>query len=626
MLRTSRIQRAPWGSFVTPLSILTSLIATATFLLAPVAALAQENGSVAGKVIGDGELPLATARIPALNLRVDVAADGSFRFDSVRPGEHLIEVRVPTLGGAVQRALVRPGEVTTVEIEVRPGSHFEEVVVTASAEARDSLELATAVSSLSGQELQLRLQSSLGETLAQEPGVSSTFFGPGASRPIIRGLSGDRVRILEGGLGTGDASGVSPDHAVTTDPSQAERIEVLRGPATLLYGSSAIGGAVNVIDERIPTSRATKPIGGTVDLRGGSVDDERMGGIALNGGGGRFAWHADALARDTDDYEIPGFAHLEEEGEAHEGEEEEEEPFGVVPNSDIDTQAGRVGASYFFGDAGFFGVSASGFDTEYGLPGGHHHEEEPVAGEEGEVHEEEEGVPVRIDMEQLRLDLLGEITRPFGVFSGLKVRLGGTDYEHAELEGTEVGTLFRNDFLEGRFELVQRQHGRSSGSLGLQYLDRELEAIGEEAFIPKTDTEGWAVFTFQEIEAGPLRWQLGARFESQDQRPDAAEFSDTTHDGLSGSLGPVWELGESWSLGASVARSVKLPAAEELFSNGAHVANQVFEIGNPDLTEEVAYGLDVSLRKSEGRLTGELTVFGQDFSDFIFQALHRRGD
>ena len=420
-----------------------TLVSIALLTLAGAPASAQSTGSIEGTVrpSHDHPLTLATARIPDLGLQVAVDEDGSFRFERVRPGSYIVEVRVPTLGSGVERVEVEAGGVATIEVEVAAGSHFEEVVVSASGDARDQLELANAVTSLSGQELQLRVEASLGETLAQEPGVSSSFFGPAASRPIIRGLSGDRVRVLEGGIGSGDASAVSVDHAVSTDPLQAERIEILRGPATLLYGSSAIGGAVNVIDERIPTARAAAPIGGTVDLRGGTVSDERVGAVNLNGGGGSWAWHLDALARETDDYEIPGFAALEEEGheEEHGEQEHEEEPaFGFVPNSDIETQGGRIGVTRFFGDRGFLGVAVSGFDTEYGLPEGAHGDEhgEEEHGEEEEEHGEE---PVRIDMEQQRIDLRGEVRSDFGIFQAAKLRLGATDYEHVELEGPEQG-------------------------------------------------------------------------------------------------------------------------------------------------------------------------------------------
>lgn len=320
--------RSSRGSMRSP-GVSPFLIAALLLLVWPQITTAEETGSLTGRVTPahDHDLILATARIPDVGIKVNIAADGTFRFDAVRAGSHILEVRVPTLGVVAQRIEVRAGEETSVEVELKAGSHTEEIVVTASAEARSPFELATPTTTLSGQELELRLESTLGETLAQEPGIHSTFFGPGASRPVIRGLSGDRVRTLEGGIGTGDAAGVSADHAVTADPSLAERIEVLRGPGTLLYGSSAIGGVVNIIDERIPTVRGTPEPHGTFEVRGGTNANERVGSLHLEGGGERWAWNVAATVRETDDYEIPGFARLETQ---EEGEEEEENPFGAV--------------------------------------------------------------------------------------------------------------------------------------------------------------------------------------------------------------------------------------------------------------------------------------------------------
>lgn len=591
-----------------------------SLLLPTVPARAEGSGSIVGQVVPahDHALTLATATLPDLGLETKVGDEGLFRFEGIRPGAYVLVVRVPTLGVAVEQVEVRPGEETRIEVELTPNSHFEEIVVSASAEIRDPLDLANPTTRLSGQELALRQEASLGETLAQEPGIHSTFFGPAASRPVIRGLGGDRVRVLEGGLGTGDASALSADHAVATDPAQAERIEVLRGPATLLYGSSAIGGAVNIIDERIPSHRASGAISGRLGTRVGSVADERGGNLTLEGGAGDWAWHLDASRRVSDDYEIPGFAFLEAE-DTHDDDPDDDHaedgnPSGFVPNSDLETRGARFGLSRFFGDKGYFGVAFGGLESEYGLPGGLGH---------GEAEADHGAEAVRIDMEQRRVDLRGEIREPFGVFQGLRLRLGATDYEHAELEGDEVGTRFFNDFLETRIELVQKHRtfgdgGAHGGSLGLQYWDRDLEAVGDEAFIPRTTSERWAVFTLQEVEMGKLTWQFGARFESQDITVGGG-LPFRSHDGLSASLGVVRDLGSVWSVAASLARSVKLPAAEELYANGPHIASQAFEIGDPDLSEEVGLGIDLSLRKQTGRLTGEITFFRQDFDDFIVQ-------
>lgn len=580
---------------------------------------AATAGSIAGKVTTPEGAAIADVRVRLVELRrqVQAGADGSFRFDSVPAGTYLLEATSSRAGAAVERVEVAAGGTAEITLALDLTVHREEIVVTASPELRSTYEIAQPTSVLSGEDLQRQIQPTLGETLSHEPGVTSTFFGQGASRPVIRGLGGDRIRVLESGLGVGDASTTSPDHAVSVDPSSAERIEVLRGPATLLYGSSAVGGVVNVIDDRIPESLPGTKVGGTVDLRGGSVADERGGVASLIGALGRIAWHVGYLRRETDDYEIPGFAESrvlrgEEEGEGH----EEEEVFGVLPNSATETDSGSLGLSWI-GDHGFLGVSVQDFDTLYGIPGGHHHHHE---GEEGEEPEEEEEAPVRVDLTQQRYDLRGGISRPFGLFRGANLRFGTTDYEHRELEGAETGTIFRNDSWEGRLELLQRQLGSLSGSFGLQALSRDFEAIGEEAFVPPTQTDSWAAFTFQEIVRDDWRFQFGARFETQDVVAETEGANERSFDGLSGSFGIVRLFGEEdYSLGLSIARSTKLPNAEELFSNGPHIATNAFEIGDPDLDEETSLSADLTLRKVSGRLTGEVTVFANRFDDFIFE-------
>ena len=568
-------------------------------------------GSIAGKVTTPEGTAIPDAQVRLLELRrqTQVGEDGSFRFDNVPAGTYLLEATSSRAGAAVERVDVAAGGTAEVTLALDLTVHREEIVVTASPELRSTYEIAQPTSVLSGEDLARQLQPTLGETLSREPGVTSTFFGQGASRPVIRGLGGDRIRVLESGLGVGDASTTSPDHAVSVDPLSAERIEVLRGPATLLYGSSAVGGVVNVIDDRIPESLPEGRVGGTVELRGGSAADERGGVASLTGSLGRIAWHVDSLSRETDDYEIPGFAESRALREAEEGEgEEHEQAFGVMPNSATESDSGSVGLSWI-AEGGFLGVSIQDFDTLYGIPGGHQHHEE-----------EEEEAPVRVDMEQRRYDLRGGISRPFGFLRGANLRFGATDYEHRELEGAETGTIFRNDSWEGRLEFLQRQLGSLSGSFGLQALSRDFEAIGEEAFVPPTQTDSWAAFTFQEITRDDWRFQLGARFETQDVSAETGGVGSRSFDGLSGSFGVVRLFGEEdYSLGLSIARSTKLPNAEELFSNGPHIATNAFEIGDPDLSEETSLGADLTLRKVSGRLTGEVTLFANRFDDFIFE-------
>ena len=616
-------------------------------------ATAQETGSVSGQLETHGEsgVTLATARFPELALSASVAADGAFRFDAVPPGTYLLIVEIPSVGLTSESVTVSAGRETVVELEIDHIAHSDEIVVTATGDLRSESELSNAVSVLSGADLQLRMGATLGETLEGEPGVSSTSYVPGAGRPIIRGLSGARVRVMAGGIGTGDASAVSADHAVTSEPAQAEQIEVLRGPATLRYGSGAIGGAVNIIDGRIPTTRAATSLSGTIDLVGGSVSDQRMGALELNGGGGDWAWSIGAVDRETDPYEIPGHSRLEDdhgENEHHDDDEDDDHqesedhldnPFGGVPNTDLHTESGRVGMTRFFGDRGFLGVSVSGFNTEYGIPPGAHshggHEHEPHDEDDDDHHDEDdddeddhhdgedddhgdEELPVRVDMKQQRIDLRSDIYLSAGGFEKLEVRMGGTDYEHVEFEGDEAGTLLTNDYFETRVEMFQRVRGASRGSVGLQYSDRDLATVGAEAYVPPTVSNTWAVFTSQEIQKGAIRWQFGARFEQSNHDP--AGGPNWSGDGVSASAGLFWKADDTWSLGLSASHSVRLPSAEELFADGVHVATLTHEIGDPNLDAEVGNGLDLSLRKNEGRLQGELTLFRQDFQDFIYQA------
>ena len=596
----------------------------AAILVSPLPIVAQDVGTLSGRVItADGE-PVTDAilSVAGTSRQVRVDDDGRFTFEDLPAGQQLLNISSTRHNDGVERVEVAADETVEVEIVLVSRIHSEEIVVTATGDARLDLDLATPVTVLEGQELSERLAPTIGETLDKEVGINQTYFAPGASRPIIRGLGGDRVKMMENGLDTLDASSTSPDHAVAADPLAAERLEVVRGPATLLYGSNAIGGVVNMLDQRIPEYRPAEKLTGSLNLRLGSVAAERAGSVVLDGGGERVAWHLDFLTRETDDYDIPGFARVEDdEHDEEEGDhgEEEENPFGTLPNSDLSSDSGAAGLSYFFGDRGYLGVSAAGFASNYGVPGGHHEEEH---GEEGEHEEEEEHGEegIRIDMQRLRYDLKGAVTRPFSLFRGASFRFGYVDYEHDELEAPGVvGTQFFNDSWEGRAEFLQKTRGSHSGSLGLQLRSRDLEAVGEEAFIPPAKSDNIGLFTFQELGSGPLRYQFGLRYEAQDTTVRSADLPDRDFDGLSGSFGVVWQASQAYSLGASIARSVKFPNGEELYSEGLHFATSAFELGDANLDEESAVGADLTFRKSEGRLTGAINLFYNAFSDYIFQ-------
>ncbi|HUF78334.1 MAG TPA: TonB-dependent receptor [Thermoanaerobaculia bacterium] len=609
------------------LKLCRGLIASSPFLvltlLTPPAA-AQEPGTITGRVVleGRGDPGTMTATLVGQRLRTTVQEDGTFRFESVPPGQHLILVEARVGGQGVATVEVAPGAEAQVEVRLEITTIREELVVTATASPRRQLDVAQPTSVLSGEDLATRSGSTLGETLAEQPGVSSTYFGPGAGRPIIRGFGGDRIRVLEGGLGSADASSTSPDHAVSSDPMSAERIEVIRGPATLLYGSSAVGGVVNVLTGRIPDYLPEEDLSGNLHLRLGSVADERSGSLELGGAlGGRFAWHADFLKRETDDYEIPGFAEVEHDGDEEEEEHghEEEGVRGLLENSSQETESGSFGLSWI-ADQGFLGISVSGLDTEYGVPGhGHgHDEEEGDHEEEEEDHEGEGEAPVRIALDQRRVDLAGELLRDTGPLRGLKLRLGYADYEHVELEGAEVGTRFENRAIEGRLELVQRQRGRLSGTVGLQGSTADFAAFGEEAFVPPSTTDLLALFAYEELDLDPFRLQFGGRWETQEVSTET-DLPDRSFDAFSASVGGIWSFHPSHGLAVTLSRSERIPTANELYADGPHAATRAFEIGDSGLGKEESLGLDLSLRRHEGRVTGSVTGFYNRFDDFIFE-------
>jgi len=502
----------------------------------------------------------------------------------------------------------------------RPG--LEEIVVTASPVARQQFDVLQGTSVLSGEALDRALSASLGETLDRLPGVSQTAFGQGSSRPVIRGLGGDRIRVLTGGIGTIDASTTSPDHAPAVDLATAKRVEVVRGPATLLYGNNAVGGVVNVLDGRIPVARPEGGVEGLARLGYGSNADERLAAAAVDVGlGPTLVLHLDGFWRKTDDFKAPGYIESEalREQEEEEG-EEHEELRGRVENSDLEQKSATGGLSAV-GDWGFFGASVSRLETNYGIPAGHAHGEEHDEEDHDEDHAEEHGEEaVRIDLEQTRFDVMGEIDRRFLSFDGVRLRFGVADYEHAELEGDEVGTVFKNDGWEGRVELVQTPlavfGGKLTGAVGIQASNRDFEAIGDEAFVPPSQTDQFGSFLLQRLDIGKLALELGGRIEANTVETDELQRSFT---GVSVSGGIGYTLPGGWLAGVNLSRTERAPNAEELFSDGPHLATSTYEVGDPTLGEETAYGIEGTLKYGGQPLSGAFNLFYTDYSDFIYE-------
>ena len=497
--------------------------------------------------------------------------------------------------------------------------HLDQVVVTASPYARDQAEIAQPTSVLAGRALTFAQSNALGELLAAEPGVSSTYFGPGASRPVIRGMSADRIRILNSGSGTSDASVISPDHAVALDPMLIERVEVVRGPATLLYGGSAVGGVGNVIDHRVHTTRPDEPLHARLETRVSSVDDGKSGGALVEGGEGALAWHVDGYRRTANNVRIPGFAEsaqlrAEEDAEADEhGETPHEHPHGFIPNTQLWADGGAASVS-FIGSAGYVGLVYSGHNTFYGVPtGAHTHAHAHDKEEESDDH------AVRIDLRQRRLDVQGALTRAFGLVRETRFKVSSSRYRHAEMEDGEIGTIFHNRGYDGRVEFLHDAIGAVTGTFGWHGGRSDFEADGEEAFLPPSRTDNHAVFLLEERDFGSLHWQGGARIERQtiDLRDGSGVGRDRTT--ASVSTGLVWTLDDAWTLGASLSHNERAANAQELFADGPHVGTGAYELGDRGLGAERSLAVDLTLRKRTGFVTAALTLFANRFNGYIYE-------
>ncbi len=507
--------------------------------------------------------------------------------------------------------------------------HYRGNIVVA-ADALEELDFIAGQDVVELDEIQRNLNGQLGEVLAKLPGVSSTSFSPGASRPILRGQDGERVRVLIDGLGTADVANTSADHATTIDPLTVERIEVLRGPAALLFGSQAIGGVVNVIDRRIPIAVPENGIHIDALTAFDTATDLRSGGASIDAAlNDMFVLHVDGSYRETGNLEIPGFqltdalrADLlgdadeeEEEGELEEAEELREAAgqTGFVPNSGTETWTVNGGIGVILGES-TFGASVGYYDTSYGLvgnpEGGHHHGEE---GEEDEEEEEEGEETVSIGLEQLRVDFRGDIALGDGFFSRLKVRGGYSDYTHTEFEGTEVGTVFDTETVEARVELVQN----GGGVIGAQFTTRDFQAVGEEAFVAPNETTQLAIFTAQEFDLGGVQIEAAARYEMVDVESEPLGL-ERDFDLFSGALSAIVVSDGGTRFGVTASRSERAPAGEELFANGPHIATQTFEIGDPNLGTESAWGLETFVRSNIGDIAFNASVFFQSFDDYIF--------
>lgn len=448
---------------------------------------------------------------------------------------------------------------------------------------------------LRGDELRNKLGNTLGDTLSQELGVSASSFGPGASRPIIRGMEGPRVKILQNGMSVLDASTFSNDHAVAGEGATARQIEILRGPAALLYGSGAIGGVVNIVNDRIPTTLVGKPTG-EAEVRYSSVDHGKQVSTSVDGSTGNIGLHLDGNFRDADDYRIPGNVVL---GDASSGS-------GTLPNSF--TRAGSLGfGGSYIQNWGHIGASVGVNDDRYGIP------------------TEERSY---IKLKQTRFDIDGLIKEPFANFESLRLKIGNTDYEHAEHhEDGDTAVTFKNRALESRLELTHKPFAGWHGTFGLQTENSEFSALPADdhghghshATVPLTKTESIAAFLVEQKDFGPVRASAGARVESIKRKPDAAS-GNTNRDFTLGSysVGGLWTFTPGYGLGLTGSIAQRAPSVEELYSDGAHEATATFDIGDANLRKETSRNIELSLQKTEGLFRWKANVFHNSVKNYVY--------
>lgn len=478
-----------------------------------------------------------------------------------------------------------------------PGGSLAPVFVTAN--PLGETDLIAPATALYGDALTRRQTNSLGETLNGLPGVSTTTYGPMVGRPIIRGMDGDRIRLLQNGVAAWDASSLSYDHAVPQEPLTIERVEIVRGPAALLYGGNAIGGVVNTIDNRIPREPINGLTGG-VDASYGGANDARAGAAQVEGGNGRFAFHVDAFDRETSKERIPGFAHSDRQ-RALDG-PDADEAYGSLPNSDGRWHGGALGGAYTWAD-GYAGLSYNGFEANY-----------------GSVAEDD----VRLRMHQDHVAFASEVRNLRGPFSQLKFDFGYTDYEHKEIDNGETSTTFRNHGYEARIEARHRKIGPFEGAIGVQLSQNTFSALGDEALVPTTQTTNVALFGLEEWNVtDAFKLSAGARYEHVKQQPTAAgndKFAsahDRDFNAVSASLGALYKLTSLWSVAGNVAYTERAPALYELYANGPHDATGQYLIGNPDAQKEKAVSTDLSLRFASGPNKGSVGVFYSRFKNYL---------
>lgn len=473
-------------------------------------------------------------------------------------------------------------------------AELEDIQVVEKEDAQGLVDFVPSVTKLSEKELTKKRQTSIGDMLSSEAGVQSTTFGPSASRPVIRGLDGDRIRVLQNSLGTLDASTQSLDHAVPVDTLTINEMEIVRGPMSLLYGSSAVGGVVNLVTNRIHYTYEEGMFSKFL-VQGETVNNGISSAAHLNYGKNKWMFHVDGSTRNLGEQEIPGYART---SKVRRADPQADEPKDKLPNSFNKQDNVAVGVSKIF-DRGYLGASFNHFNTLY-----------------GSVAEPD----IAIDMTQNRFELHGEYRPEGGPFRKYKVKSAQSDYFHKELEGDETGTVFRNRGNETRLEAVNKS-GSFDGVTGIQTQVFDFSAKGDEAFLPGSDNTKAALFTFQQYSFGRQALRAGARLENIDiKKKSSSTFGSSDEKnylGMNASIGHCYDFSKKHTLETTVSYSERAPTFQELYANGDHIATGTFELGDSSLIKEKATAFEITYKTVSDRNTFTGSVYSQVFKDYI---------
>lgn len=488
------------------------------------------------------------------------------------------------------------------------------IVVSPDSSAWEDDRLTPPATVLTGEKMILKRRGTLGDMLEGEPGVHSDSFGGGASRPVIRGQTAPRVKVLSDGSEILDASMVSPDHVITADTGLAREIEILRGPSALLYGGGAIAGVVNVLDSKIPTEIPVGGVEGSIEMSAETAARERSGAIGISAGEGAVALRVEGARRRADDYRVPHWTERR------------------VPNSNAESTSGSVGVSWV-GSRGFLGAAYTYRQDVYGLPG-HSHEYEDChphgpalhcGAHDHDLHDHDDDEHGHADhtptahVRSDRVDVRGELYDPFPGFTSLKFRGGHTNYRHEEREDGVPGTTFTNRGFDGRLELAHEPIGDWNGIVGMQAAQFDFASSGgSESFVPRSRTQTGGVFLLENYVLNDWRFEFGARHDWQRVTPDSRELPSYSGRTLSFSAGAVWNFTPGYSASASITRSHRMPDAQELYARGLHLATLTYEVGNPNLDKESATTFDFGIKRTEGDLQFAVNLYLSRINNYIY--------